>query len=294
MSAAEYAESTAEGAREETGDGAAPGSARLVGTVLDREVRTVVRTPAFSLLAAALAAVLLGIAWTGGGIGAGYVPTAVDLLTPLELLVPAVAFAFGYRAILAADRRGELDVLETYPVSPREFVLGVYLGRAVGLVVAVGLPLAVVAAAVALSGTDVTPIYATHEGVDSPLLFARFAALTVGFALASLAVAVAVSALATATRGAIALAAIALVGLLVGLDLALVYGFGAGVVGESSLVYSLALSPLSAYRGLVLETAVVVASGTGPRAASPAASALGLLLWTAASLAVATLAVRRS
>ncbi|TYT60965.1 ABC transporter permease [Natrialba swarupiae] len=270
-----------------------PGTAHLLWTIVGRELRTVSRTRTFYLLAAALAAVVLGITWIGGGYTAGYLPTAVDLLTPLELLVPIVAVAFGYRAILADEQRGELDVLETYPVSPREIVLGVYAGRAVGLAAAIALPLAVAAVAIALTGDDTVAIYATHAGADSPVLFARFLVLTVLFGLVVLAVAIAISSLVSATRSALGLSVVALVALLVGFDLAIVYGLAEGILGDADLLYSLAISPLSAYRGLVLETTVVVATGTGPQVASPLASLAGLAAWTVGSLAVAIWGVRR-
>ena len=275
-----------------------PGSARpgwrhRLGRVVARELRTVARTRTFGLLAAALAAVVVAIAWVGGGVRAGYVPAVVDLLTPLELLVPIVAVAFGYRAILGDRRRGELDVLETYPLSARELVVGVYVGRALALTVAVVVPLVVVGLGVVLAREAPLAIYATHAGADSPLLYARFVVLTAAFALTMLAVAVAVSALVGGSRSALALAVLALVVLLVGLDLALVAGLASGVLGESSLVHALAVSPLSAYRGLVFETVVLTAAGTGPRVASPGASLVGLLVWTVGSLAVATWGVKR-
>ncbi len=278
----------------DVGERATPSQSHVLETIVRRELQTVRRTRTFLLLGFALTVVLLGVAWVGGGVRGGYVPTAVDLLTPLELLVPIVAVAFGYRAVLADERRGELDVLRTYPVSSWQVVGGAYLGRAAGLVTAVAFPLVVVALAVALTGTEEVRIYATHAGADSPILFARVVVLTILFALVVLAVAIAISAVASTTRSALALAVVALVVVLVGADLAIVYGLASGFVGDSSLVYTLALSPISAYRGLVLETAVVVASGTGPRTAAPIASLLGLFLWAGVSLAVATVAVRRS
>ncbi|MFC4248477.1 ABC transporter permease [Natribaculum luteum] len=278
----------------DVGERATPSQSHVLETIVRRELQTVRRTRTFLLLGFALTVVLLGVAWVGGGVRGGYVPTAVDLLTPLELLIPIVAVAFGYRAVLADERRGELDVLRTYPVSSWQVVGGAYLGRAAGLVTAVAFPLVVVALAVALTGTEEVRIYATHAGADSPILFARVVVLTILFALVVLAVAIAISAVASTTRSALALAVVALVVVLVGADLAIVYGLASGFVGDSSLVYTLALSPISAYRGLVLETAVVVASGTGPRTAAPIASLLGLFLWAGVSLAVATVAVRRS
>ena len=271
-----------------------PDASHLLRTIFTRELRTVVRTRTFLLLGFALTAVLLGAAWVGGGLGAGYVATTVDLLTPLELLVPIVAVAFGYRAVLGDERRGELDVLETYPVEAWQIVVGVYLGRAVGLVAAVLVPLGFVGGAIALSDTEASPIYATHGGADSPVLFARLIVLALLFALVVLAVAIAISAVASAARSALALAVVALVVLLVGLDLLLVYGLSSGFLAEANLLQALALSPLSAFRGLVLDSVVVVAAGTGPETAAPIASIVGLLIWGVVSLAIATWSVGRN
>lgn len=270
-----------------------PGSRRLFKTIVGRELRTIVRTRMFFVLGIAFAAVLLGIAWVGKSVEAGYVPTVVDLLTPLELLVPVVAIAFGYRAILGDEQRGELDVLETYPVSNREIVLGVYAGRAIGLLTTVIVPLVAVAAMVVLFEDDGLSIYATHSGADSPILFGRFIILTLLFALTILAVAIAISAVVSGTRSALALSVVALVGLVIGLDLLLVYGFSIGLIGDSALIQSLAISPLSAYRGLVFESVVVVAAGTGPAVASPIASIVGLVVWLVAALGIATWAIGR-
>ncbi|MFP8953756.1 ABC transporter permease [Natrialbaceae archaeon A-arb3/5] len=266
---------------------------RRIGQLVTRELKTLARTRTFSLLGVTLAAVLLGIAWVSGSVRAGYVPTVVDLLTPLELLVPVVAIAFGYRAIASDEQRGELDILDTYPVTARELVFGVYIGRAVGLLAVIIIPLGLVASATAYLHEEPIELYATHASADSPILFVRFIVLTALFALAVLAVAIAISALASGTRGALGLSVVTLVILLVGLDLALVYGLASGYIGDSSLVDAIAISPLSAYRGLVFETVVVTAAGTGPRAASPISSVLGLTVWTIASLAASIWAVRR-
>lgn len=277
--------------RRESGDVSA---IDLVEAIVRREVRTVARTRTFVVLGVAFAAIAVGVARASGGASAGYVPTASDLLTPLELLVPVVAVAFGYRAVLGDASRGELDVLRTYPVSPGQFVLGTFLGRAVGLLVAIVLPLVAVLATVALTETPSVRVYATHAGADSPVLFLRVIVLTAAYALVVLAVAIAISAVANSARGALALAVVALLVLVFGVDLALVTGVRSGLIGDSWLVYALATSPNSAYRGLVLETAISVAAGTGPRTASPIASAVGLLVWTIGSLAVATHAVGRT
>ncbi|MEY7851111.1 ABC transporter permease [Natrarchaeobius sp. A-rgal3] len=262
-------------------------SSRRVRRVMGRELRTVARTRTFAALGVAFAAILIATAWVGGGVRAGFVPAVVDLLTPLELLVPVVTVAFGYRAIVGDRERGELDVLTTYPVTARELVLGIYAGRAVGVLVVVVVPLLLVGAAGFVVQTDPTGRYASHVGADSPILFARFVVLTALFALVVLAVVLAMSALVDGARSALALALGGLVVLLVGLDLAIAYGFASNYVGDGSLVYTLAISPLSAYRGLVFETVVLTAAGTGPQAASPIASLFGLVVWAVVSLLVA-------
>ena len=65
--------------------------------VADRELTTVVRTPAYVLAAAGFVVVVLGLALASGL--TGYVPLAVDLLAPVEVLVPLLAVAFGYRSL---------------------------------------------------------------------------------------------------------------------------------------------------------------------------------------------------
>lgn len=265
----------------------APESGTLIRAVVFREVRTTVLRPTYALLLVIVSLTILGIAWSGGGVSSGYVPTIVDLLTPLQFLLPVVAVALGYQAVQIDEQSGELDVLETYPVTAWQFVSGVFLGRALGAILVVALPLALVMLPIAVLGGPTPLVYATHSGADSPWLFLRFLVLSVGFSVVLLAVVVAVSTLVSTTRTAIAAGALSLVVLLFGLDIALAYGFTAGVVGDSGLINSLALSPLSAYRGLVLETAVAVTSGTGPKTASPLAGLAGLLVWFLGSLALA-------
>jgi len=252
--------------------------------VVDREAWTVARTRSFVAVGLGFAAVSIGLAWTGGA--ASYVTTTLDLLTPIEVLVPAVAIAFGYRSVLGDIDRGEIEMIRTYPLSRAEFVLGVYLGRAGALVLVVVVPLAVSGVLVALSGGPATTVLASHAGADSPWLFVRFVALTVAFALVVLAVAVAISSIARSVRAAIALGIAVLVALVVGLDLGIVISLSGGV-DEWLLQWLLAVSPNSAYRGLVLETVVRPVTATGVRTAAPIASVLGLTAWLVGTLVLA-------
>lgn len=274
-------------------EGSVPNTTTLVASVIRRELTTAIITPTVVILGVLTTTIILGITVVGGGYQAGYVATVVDLLTPLELLVPVLAIALGYNAILGDKRRGELDVLETYPISSWQLVAGVYLGRAVGLVVILAVPLVLVLGLTTVGGTPRLPMYASHTGVDSPGLYLRMVVLTLFFALVLLAVAIAVSALVSSARTAIVAGGLVLLLVAFGLDLAIAYGFSLGVIGESSLMQTLAISPLSAYRGLVLETAVVTAAGTGPQTAAPAASAVGLAGWGVGSLLVAARTLAR-
>lgn len=265
----------------------------LVGTVIRRELRTVVATPTGVLLGLVTTAIILAIAVVGGGYTAGYIATTVDLLVPLQLLIPVLAVALGYNAVLGDARRGELDVLETYPIRPWQLVGGIYLGRVIGLFVVLAVPLLLVLGLTTVGGTPRLPMYASHTGADSPGLYLRMVVLTLVFAAVMLAVAVAISALVSSARTALVGGGLVVLLLVFGLDLAIAQGFSLGVLGEWGLLKSLALSPLSAYRGLVLETAVVASAGTGPATAAPLASAIGLLVWGVGSLLVAARAVAR-
>lgn len=272
---------------------ATPTGTRTLFAVVRRELSTSVLKPSSIGLLVGFVGTLLAIAWFGGGIQVGYVSTIIDLLTPLELLIPVVAFAFGYRAILDDERRGVLDVLRTYPVRPWQVVLGVYAGRSIGLVGIVTAALSFLTFPIVVTESYRPVFYATHTGGDSIGLYLRFIVLTACFAMVVLAIAVAISALVSTGRSAIAAAGLGLFALLFGADIGLLFALSRGLIAESSLAASLAISPLSAYRGLVLETTVAVTAGTGPRTASPLFSAVGLLVWWVGSLAVAAVAVGR-
>lgn len=265
---------------------------RLVGAVTRRDLRTVRRTRAYLGLALVFAAIAIGVVLITDGAERGYVPTIYDLLGPIEILVPILALALGYRAILGDATRGELDMLRTYPVSPWQIVAGTVIGRSLAAVVIVAGTLTVVGVMVALTPADTVRIFATHETADSSLFFVRFVVLSSVFALVFVAIAVAISSIARSTRLALALAAGVLLIVLVGFEVAVVRGLSAGWIDDDHLSAVLALAPHSAFRGLVLETATG-ATADGPRAASPVGSALGLLLWFAIGFVVATIGLRR-
>ncbi|MHB9285766.1 ABC transporter permease [Halobacteriales archaeon Cl-PHB] len=253
-----------------------------VRTVAQREFGTVLRTRlvvAFLLGYLGLVFGLAVLSATGT-----YLGLVLDLLTPLEALVPALGFAIGYRSILADRERGELDTLRTYPVSRSTYVAGVYLGRAVVVAGVVLVSLLGAAALVPLSGGKQISVIAAHATVDSPLLFLRYVVLTVGFGLVVLAVALLVSAAARSTRGGLALAAGAVLALVVGIDSALIAALTGGLVSAEGVTWLLAVSPNSAYRSLVFATTLEPIGASVPAGAGVAPSVLGLLLWGALAL----------
>lgn len=260
-------------------------------SVFAREILGAVRSRTYLLLALATTLVVFGLAQAGNGVSAGYIPTVVDVLLVVELLVPAVAFAVGYRAIADDAIRGTLDVLATYPLPPWAYVIGVYAGRAVALLAVVLVPLSLLGVAVAASAGPATTVFATHRGADSPLLFVRFLSLTAVFALTTLAIAVAISALTNSRRRAILLALLGLLIVVVGADVTVFQTMTGSLDVELETI--LGLSPASAYRGLVFEKVLYVAfTGRSGFIAVPVAIA-SLVGWTVGPLLVATLAIRR-
>jgi len=251
----------------------------LLFAVVGRELDTVVRTRVFVLLALAFAAVVVGLAWAGGGAAGGYAPVTLDLLLPVEVLVPLLAFAFGYRAILGDAQRGELEMLRTYPLSRLTLVSGVYVGRAVALLVAVLAPLVLVGLLVPFLHTSAASFLPSHADANSAVVYLRFLVLTALFSLVVLAVALAISAAARSTREALVLVVVVFVALAVGFDLALVAALAGDLLPQGALTWLLAASPASAFRGLVFTLAVNIPTTGGVQVASPLASLGGLLVW---------------
>ena len=262
-------------------------SLAVMSTLIRRELRTAARTRGYYLLGIVVAGTLLGLTVGGGGAATGYIPTVVDLLLPLEVLVPAVAVAIGYRAIPSDLGRGEVAMLNTYAVSPSAYVGAVYLGRAAVLSAIVGVALFVVGLVVAVAAAPDTGVFATHSGVDSPILFGRFLVVTLLFGNAVVAVVLLASIAVASARTAIVAAIGAVLVVVVGGEAAILLGVLDGVFSEATLRLALGFVPNSAYRGLVFETVVGVLSAGASGYASPLVSVAGLLLWTGGSLGAA-------
>jgi len=260
-------------------------AARTAAVFAQREFETLLRTRTIAVLALGYLVVLLGLV-VGAGTS-GYLPLTLDLMRPVEVLVPILAFAFGYRAIMADAERGELETIRTYPISRPTFVAGVYLGRLAGFLSVVLAPLLVAGALVVFTPSEQVTVIAAHETIDTPAIYLRFVTLTAGFGIVTLAIATAVSAVARSTREALALVSVLFISLVVGFDASIVAALSGGIISPGQVEPLLAFSPNSAYRGLVLALAVGEAFTRGAAAGSPAANAFGLVSWFAVSLAVA-------
>ncbi|ESS03565.1 MAG: hypothetical protein A07HR67_01963 [uncultured archaeon A07HR67] len=271
------------------GDGVLAG----VRTVFLRELATIFRTPGYGVLAVGLLAVLGLLVAVGGGGATGFVPAVVDLLLPAELLVPVIATVLGYRALLSDVVSGELAVIRTYPVSVAGYVVGILLARLVALVAVVGLPFAAVGGYVWLTAAPDTGIFATHTGVDSPLLYVRFLTLSLLLGAAFLATSMWVSAAATSRRNAVALAALAVIAGAFGGDLTLIRSLLTGA-DPSTVTNRLVFTPNGAFRGLVFETVIGVSFAQEQGVTNVGRAVGSLVGWTVLGslAATATLAVR--
>ncbi len=254
-----------------------------------REIRTVLRTRAYLLLAIGLAVVLFGIVDRSDAVAAGYVPSTVDLLLPMELLVPLVAVAIGYRAFTGDN--DDSSVLSTYPISTPTLVTGVFVGRLVGLAAILALPLVAVLVSVAWTPTVGSTVFATTDGVDSPILFVRFIVLTVFFGAVVLAMTLAVSVLTQSSKAALALGIGVFVAVVAGGDLLLIGGLATGSIDDGMLRWAIGVSPNSAYRGLVYELVIGVATAEQGYA-DVGTSVIGLGLWSLLGLLVTALGIK--
>ncbi|MDG5775899.1 ABC transporter permease [Haloarculaceae archaeon H-GB1-1] len=254
--------------------------------VAQRELLSLVRNPVVLALAAGFVAITVALGWLGNA-GGGYVPLTLTLQAPLEILVPLLGFALGYRAVADERARGELSVVRTYPLDRWTYLGGVVLGRGAVVLTAVLVGTGLAGLLVPLTAGESVTVISAHATADSPTLYLRFVALSAAFALVSLAVALAVSTLVTSSRGALALGALAFLAFVIGLDLGVLAALGSGIVSEGGLALATALSPPSAYRGLVFALVVdPVAPGFGGTP-SPMGNVIALSGWLVGALGVA-------
>lgn len=262
-----------------------------IGTVFRREIATIARTPGYSVLPLGLFAVLGGIVAVGGGGTTGFVPAVVDVLLPAELLVPLVAVVVGYRALLTDTASGEIAVIRTYPVTVTGYVGGILLARLVAVLVIVLIPFGLIGVYIWLTAAPDTGIFATHTGVDSPVLYLRFLALVAGLGAVFLTLSAAISALVSSRQSAIALAVIALVAGTLGGDLAILRGLTSGTA-PSEISAQLVRTPNGAFRGLVFEYVIGVSFTPDTSVVAASRAVASMVGWTALGVGVSVITVR--
>ncbi|CQH63331.1 ABC-type transport system permease protein (probable substrate copper) (plasmid) [Halobacterium hubeiense] len=264
-----------------------------VAAIVERELWTLLRSRVALALAIGFFGIIVGLGGVSMGAPGGYVSLTYDLLLPVEVLVPTLAFAYAYQSVRGDDERGELAVIRTYDVSRLEYVAGVFVGRAAVLLVVVLTSLGAAGVVASVGANQPVAFFATHSAGDTPLVYARFAVFAALYALVAAALAVAVSAATRTSRQALAASVGVLLAVAVALDLAVVTLVSANVVDAASIAVFTGLSPASAFRGLVLEVAIQPALAVSPSVAtaSPLVSGVGLLGWLAASVTVATVAI---
>ena len=129
-----------------------------------------------------------------------------------------------------------------------------------------------------------TTVFASHRGVDSPLLYLRFLALTLAYGLVSLSLVFLLSVVAGARDRALVLALAGLLVLSVGGDVAVFAALDAGILADTSLGGALAVTPAGAYRGLVFDQVLYVAVPTRSSFVPAGLASAALLCWWGATL----------
>ncbi|MFB6102491.1 MAG: ABC transporter permease subunit [Haloplanus sp.] len=254
--------------------------------VFEREFATVIRTRVYGVVGVGFVATVVALGLVGGV--SGYVGAILNLLTPLAVLLPVFCAALGYRSLLTDRESGEADVLRTFALPRWAYVGGVLLARLTVVVLIVLLALVVVGVAVPLFSRGSSEFLLRRTTYNGPLLFVRFSVLTAIATAVFFTAVTAVSAAASRSRRALALGVLLVVAFTVGLDLVIVAGIATDVFTPDLLPWLLALSPVSAYRGLVLALVVEPATASSLQAGSAFANSLGLVGWFAGSLAAAT------
>lgn len=255
--------------------------------VLERELWTVARSRGFYALAGGFALLVFGLAFAMEL--SSYVPLVLSLLLPLEVVVPALAAAFGFRSVLADREREELTVLRTFPITPSSYILGIYVGRLVPLFVTIGIPLFCLWVAIPLFGGAETFLYQT-SGLDSPVLYFRFVSLTLLFGAVLLSLMVLISSLVDTGRRALVLVIATVLVSTLGIDLVTIFATSGTSAARAAPALT-AFGPNGAYRSLVLALVVGPVLSGGVDVTLLVVGAISLLLWLFAPLLVSSVIV---
>lgn len=253
--------------------------------VYEREFTTVVRTRVYGIIALGFVLIILGLGLTRSV--SGYVSVILNLLVPVEVLLPVLCAAFGYRALLADRESGELDMLRTYPLTRVTHISGVLLSRLTFVLLIVMLSFLFVGILIPVLKQGGSEFLLRRTSYNGPVLFVRFGVLTSVSSVVFLAIITAISAAAGRSQRMVAVAVFAVFGFALSFDLALVGGFATDVFAPRPPSWMLAVTPTSAYRGLVLRFVIEPASASSTRSGSAVANVVGLFVWFVGSFATA-------
>lgn len=256
--------------------------------VASREYRPAIRSRwplGIALLFAGFTTAL--VQFGASSVGPGRFDAIVASIAELGVyLIPLLALAFGYDAVIGAEDRGSLELVLALPISKRRVVLGKYLGRAVALAGAMLIGF--------LPGAVLTLAYVGVQGIGTYAFVALSAALT---GLAFLSIAVFVSTIASEKAHAMGFALAAWLWFALLHDLTALAAIAALNLPENSIAAIILANPTDCYRVLVLSTVDVTAGGFGAILQQANISvpmvAVALLAWIVVPLSAAGLLIDR-
>lgn len=211
----------------------------IVGT----EYRLAVRNRwAIALTAIFLVFTLGLVTFSGSNVSpAGFDRTVASLAVLAIYLVPLVALAFGYDAIVGGEETGWMQVLFALPVARHLIVLGTFLGR-----------LVVLACAIVIGFGIAGGMLLADFGLAGFEVYVGFMLATIGLGAAFLAIAVLISSVAAEKTHALGLALVAWAWFVLLSDLLSLGVIAAFAVPEWIASAMVLANPASVYRVLVL------------------------------------------
>ena len=262
---------------------------RQLLVVAETEYRLAVRGRWAIALTSIFAAFALGLTtFSGSSVSPeGFERTVASLAVLAVYLVPLVALAFSYDAVVGREESGWLHTLFALPVDRGLIVVGTSIGRAVVL------------SSAALIGFGVAGFFLLQEfGLAGFDAYAGFLLATIGLALVFLAVGVLVSTLAAEKTHALGISLLAWAWFVLVHDLIGLGMIAALDLSETAVSAMVLANPTGIFRALVLGS--LGAAGDAGFAAVLAESGLStsvlaaaLAAWIVLPIALAAVAIRR-
>ncbi|WP_228546170.1 ABC transporter permease [Halegenticoccus tardaugens] len=272
-----------------TSVGAARGWCRQVLVVAETEYRLAVRGRWALAMTAIFATFSLGLATFSGASVApeGFDRTVASLAVIAVYLVPLVALAFGYDAVVGREESGWLQALFALPVDRSRIVVGTVLGRVV-----------VFASAVVIGFGITGGLLLLEFGLDGFDTYVGFLLATVALGVAFLAFGILLSTLAREKTHALGLSLLLWAWFVLVHDLLALGVLSAFDLPDAAVSALLVANPTGVYRALVL--GALGAGGDAGFAAVLASAGLSgsvlvaaLAAWIAGPIAAAAICIRR-